>query len=238
MCYTVSIFSSTHVVETDIGAVFDDASEYMPYVHVSGFVHPRLPFVTNERPDALEVVEWGLIPRWTKSAEAAGELRDMTLNARAETIRTKPSFREAIVKRRGLLPVNGFVEWRHEGTIKHPYFVRMREAELFTLGCIWEDWTDRDSGELRRTFSIVTTEANGLMSWIHNAKQRMPAIITKGDRKTWLSDSDPEIIDHLLRPLEDGTLTAYPLSREMSRVKVNTDHPELLAAIGDTIVEP
>lgn len=237
MCFTVSIFASTHEIETDLGATFDDPGSYQPYFHVSAFTHPVLPVVTNERADAIELVQWGLIPRWVKDVQAANDLRDMTLNARSETIFQKPSFRDAIAKRRALLPVNGFVEWRTEGKVKLPHYVHMRDRSLFTMGCIWEDWTDTASGEHRRTFSIVTTEANGLLSWVHNAKQRMPLIITTADRQRWLEDADRESLTRLMRPLEGGVLEAVPLSRDMSRIKVNTDHKELLQGIADAIVD-
>lgn len=242
MCFTVSVFAQTHVIETDTGALFDAPEEYQPYYHVSGFVHPHLPVITNDRPDALQMFEWGLIPRWTKNAEAAEEISQLTLNARSETIFDKPSFRDAIVKRRALLPVTGFVEWQHEDKLKLPHLITVGAFDgnhpppIYTLGCIWEEWADKESGEVRRTFSIVTTQANTLMSFIHNNKQRMPVVIPKGDRMAWLQADDREIATRLMRPLEDGILKAYPISRAMSRIKVNTDDPSLLNPIGEAFV--
>jgi putative SOS response-associated peptidase YedK len=235
MCFTVSIFASTHVIETDTGALFESPEDYTPYFHVSGFVHPTLPFITNTESDRIGAFSWGLIPRWAKDEAAANELRSMTLNARRETVYSKPSFRDAIVKRRGLLPVNAFVEWRHDGKVKQPHLVRMSGSEIFTLGCIWEDWTNKESGELRRTFSIVTTDANLLMSYVHNTKQRMPVIVPRNDREAWLHADDRSIIEPLMRPLEDGALEAFPITREVSRIKVNPTEPQLLESVGETI---
>lgn len=235
MCFTVSVFASTHEIETALGAVFDDASAYQPYFHVSGFVHPDLPFVTNERPDAIEQLRWGLVPGWVKDREKADDLANKTLNARSETVFEKPSFRSAIVKRRGLLPVNGFVEWRHEDDVKIPHLITATDRAPFTLGCIWERWTDKASGEVLKTFSIVTTAANELMSYVHNNKQRMPVVIPAGDRASWLSNDDRQELARLMRPLDEGVLTASPLRRDVSRVKVNTDHAELLEPTGDPI---
>ncbi|MBU3740858.1 MAG: SOS response-associated peptidase [Candidatus Kapabacteria bacterium] len=237
MCFTVSIYAGTHVIETDVGAVFDDAEAYTPYYHVNGFVHPELPIIANERPDAIQMMSWGLVPRWTKNAAAADEIRTKTLNARAETLFEKPSFRDAAVKRRALLPVNGFVEWRHDGAIKQPYLVRSRDGHLLTLGCVWEEWTCRGTGEVRRTFSIITTEANALLSWVHNAKQRMPVIIPTSARAAWLADADRHDVMTLMRPLHDGHIEAAPLDRAVSRIKVNTDHPELLTPTGPALDE-
>ena len=240
MCYTVSIFASTHDIETDLGAVFDDAAAYQPYFHVSGFVHPSVPVVTNERPDSIDLFQWGLVPRWVKDRESADSIANKTLNARSETVFQKPSYRDAIVKRRGLLPVNGFIEWRHEDDIKIPHLVSRSgmplTGSIFTLGCIWEKWTDRESGEILRSLSILTTEANILMSYVHNNKTRMPVVIETADRRSWLESDDREEITRLMRPLEEGFLQAAPLSRDVSRVKVNETHATMLDSVGETII--
>lgn len=235
MCFTVSIFAQTHIIEGAVGLLFDDPEEYQPYFHVSGFIHPKLPLITGAEPEHITMTEWGLIPRWTKDEVKAKEIQGMTLNARCETVYEKPSFRDAIVKRRGLLPVNAFVEWRHDDNIKQPYLVRMLGSEIFTIGCIWEEWTNQASGELRRTFSVVTTGANLLMAHIHNVKQRMPVIIPATDRSAWLHADDRGFVEPLFRPLEDGLLEAFPITREASRIKRNNADAEFLEPIGDVI---
>lgn len=234
MCYTVSVFAQTHVIETDLGRLFEDASEFVPYVHVSGFAHPFLPIAAGE--SDLRLMQWGLVPRWTKTLEQAQEMQQRTLNARSETAFEKPSYRDAIRKRRGLLPVNGFIEWRHDGKLKIPHLVRLRDHEIFTLGCIWEEWIQPETGECRATFSILTTEANMLMSYVHNSAMRMPVVIPREDRPTWLFAEDREEIQPLMRPLEDGFLEAFPVTREVSRIRVNTNEPRLLEPVGEIIV--
>ncbi len=237
MCYTVSIFAGTHEIETDLGATFDDADAYQPYFNVSGFTHPELPMVTSERPDAIQILEWGLVPRWIKDFDAASDIANKTLNARSDTVFVKPSFKEAIVRRRSLLPVNGFVEWRHEKNSKQPFLVRGIHDALITLGCIFEEWTDKNSGEHKKTFSILTTDANELMSYIHNNKLRMPVVIDKADRSTWLSDIDRDEIERLMLPYAEHRLQAVPLGGKISRTPVNTDNPVLLKPIGTAIVD-
>lgn len=234
MCYTVSVFAQTHVIETDLGRLFDDASEFVPYVHVSGFAHPLLPIAAGD--DDLRMMQWGLVPRWTKTLEQAREMQSRTLNARSETVFEKPSYRDAIRKRRGLLPVSGFIEWHHDGKLKIPHLVRLRGHEIFTLGCIWEEWMEPDTGECRATFSILTTEANMLMSYVHNSAMRMPVVIPREDRPTWLFAEDREEIQPLMRPLEDGFLEAYPVTREVSSIRVNTNEPRLLEPVGEIVV--
>lgn len=237
MCYTVSIFANTHEIETDLGATFDDAEAYQPYFHVSGFTHPELPMVTSDRPDAIEMLQWGLIPRWVKDSASALDISGKTLNARSETVFEKVSFKNAIVARRSLLPVNGFVEWRHEGSVKKPFLVRGIGDALITLGCIFEEWTDKSSGEHRKTFSILTTDANELMSYVHNNKLRMPVVIDKADRNTWVANIDRQAIERLMRPFPEHRLQAIPLPREMSRIAINKDNPDLLKPIGNAIID-
>lgn len=91
------------------------------------------------------------------------------------------------------------------------------------------------SGELHRTFSIVTTDANVLMSHVHNAKQRMPVVIRAEDREQWLHADDREFVEPLMRPLEEGLLEAFPITREVSRIKINTREIELLEPVGETL---
>lgn len=238
MCFTVSIYAQTHVIETDVGAVFDASAVYEPYVHVSGYVFPTLPIVTNSKPQAIGMAQWGLIPRWATDVDAAHELRTMTLNARSETMFDKPSFRDAAFRRRGLLPVNGFLEWRTEGKVKQPYRIRKVDGSLFTLGILWEEWLDRSTGEVHRTFSIATTVANNLMAWVHNAKQRMPVVIERTDRQTWLFEDDKERLKRILGPLPDGALIAEPVSRSVAKVNVNVDDYQLLEPIAPGLVGP
>lgn len=237
MCFTISLYAQSYDIETDVGAVFDDTEAYTPFFHVNGFVHPNLPIIGNDRPDALQMMSWGLVPRWTKDAEAAKQIRAKTLNARGETIFEKPAFRDSAKRRRGLLPVDGFVEWRHDGAQKLPFLVRDHSHHMLTLGCLWEEWTDSISGEILRSFSIVTTQANELMSWVHNAKHRMPVIVPKAARAAWLEETDTEALSNIIRPLAAGILEALPLSRDMSRVKTNTQHHELIEGIGPPITE-
>lgn len=235
MCFTVSIFSNSHVVETSTGALFENVEEYQPYFHVSGFVHPVLPLVVNDHPKQLTMASWGLVPRWIATADDAVSYARNTLNARSETIFEKPSYRSAIRSRRALLPVDGFVEWRQDGRYKQPYFIRRANQEPMTLAAIWEDWIEKETGVVSRSFSIVTTRANTLLSFIHNNKQRMPVVITSAAREQWLLNDDSESIHNLLCPLADGDLEAFAVSTDLSKVKVNRHQSELLAPVGEVI---
>jgi len=238
MCFTVSIYAKTHSIETAVGATFDDDALYTPYVHVSGFVHPHLPVVANNAPTSLRFMSWGIVPAWARSAQAADEIRSKTLNARVETMFEKPSYRRAAAHHRGLLPIQGFIEWHQQGTVKIPYYVRHRYDKVFTLACLCEEWVDTDTGEIVPTFSIVTTPANGLMSWLHNGKMRMPLVVEPQDRINWLHNTSRADVQRLQCPLPDGVLQAHQLSRAVSKVKVNMADLDLLEPVGETLVDP
>ncbi|MGE5399034.1 MAG: SOS response-associated peptidase [Ignavibacteriales bacterium] len=213
MCYNISIKSYPMEMEDLFRARFEDSDEFVPYYHVSAFARPRIPVITNENPEVIQLLRWGFVPRWVKDEKQAAEISQKTLNARAETLFEKPSFREAIVQRRCLIPVNGFFEWKHENGKKYPYFIRLKDAPLFTLGGIWDEWINKGTGEIIKSFSIITTEANSMMAQIHNTKMRMPLILSRDSGMTWLKNSlkAPEIRD-LMKPFDEKKMEAYTVS--------------------------
>ena len=126
----------------------------------------------------------------------------------------KPSFRNAIWQRRCLVPADGFYEWREVDGKKYPYYIYLKSKEVFSFAGIWEEWIDHSTGEVWRTFSILTTEANALMAQIHNTKKRMPVILSREGETEWLRTglSREEIIA-LTKPLDDTLMSAHPISR-------------------------
>lgn len=178
--------------------------------HVNAFNFPVYPIIT-EAPE-VQALTWGLIPHWVSSSEEAKEIRSMTLNAKSETVFTKPSFRKSVFSRRCLVPSTGFFEWRHEGKNRIPYFIRLDEGEMFSMGGVFDRWVHPVTKASHSTFSILTTEANDMMAYIHNTKRRMPLIIAKEDEDKWLSSSlKEEEIKGLLLPYPSGKMTSYPV---------------------------
>ena len=135
--------------------------------------------VGHDGQPVMDELRWGLIPSWAKDVSAGVR----AINARAETIAEKPTFRDAFRKRRCLVPASGFYEWRRDGKTKTPYYFTSRKDPIVFAG-LWEQWTD--GAETIHSFTIITTEANGLMAPIHD---RMPVILQRGDWWTWL---DPD----------------------------------------------
>lgn len=196
------------------------------YYFVSGFEFPKLPVV---REKGIFLCQWGLIPNWTKDAARAIEIRSKTLNAVSETAFEKPSFKNAIAKQRCILPIDGFFEWQHIANRKIPYFVHSSQNDFLSIGCIYELWTDRATGEIFDTFSIITTPANEMMSKIHNTKLRMPLILLPEDEQKWIDTKlNNDQIKDLMRPLTDEYLRAYTVRDFINNSKNNRNQEFVL----------
>ncbi len=192
-------------------------NELPVFYFVSGFSHPELPVIKH---DGTSLFEWGLIPHWTKNAQYANEIKSKTLNAIGETVFEKPSFKSSIKSKRCLLGINGFFEWHTYNNKKYPFFIKSINNEMFSLGCIYDSWTDKNTGEVKNTFSIITTPANDLLGKIHNVKKRMPLIICKDDEPKWIDDKlNEKQINKLIKPNSELNLNAYPVSRFLNYSK-------------------
>lgn len=195
------------------------------YYLVSGYTHPKLPVFKNE---SVEISEWGLIPSFAANEEKANEIANMTLNARSDTIRQKPSFKNSIIRNRCILPIDGFYEWQHNGKNKQPYYIYPADETVFYLGCIFNKWVNKLTGEIRDTFSIITTDANPLMAEIHNSKKRMPLILSKNSIETWTDPkTDIALIDILMQPYSTELMSAYTISGDAGNPRINRNVPEI-----------
>jgi putative SOS response-associated peptidase YedK len=148
------------------------------------------------------------------------------INAKCETVRTLPTFRDAYRRRRCLLPVDGFFEWRaiKGQKAKQPFAIAMKDGSPFGLGGLWENWKDPASGEWIRTFAIIMTDANELVAEIHD---RMPLIIPPGDYARWLSDeADPA---DLMRRFPAEPMRIWPISTRVN--KPENDDPSIVEPI-------
>lgn len=192
---------------------------------VNAFSFPEYPIITSD--PEIQSYKWGLIPFWTKDEKQANEIKRMTLNARADTIFQKPSFREPIMKKRCIVPSTGYFEWRHEDGKKIPFYIYVKDEPIFSMAGVYDSWLDRSTGEVISTFSIITTEANELTGYIHNTKHRMPAILSLEDEERWLDlklgKSD---IEQLLIPFPADRMDAYVINNDF--LKKKADDPTIL----------
>ncbi|HZA78849.1 MAG TPA: SOS response-associated peptidase [Acidimicrobiales bacterium] len=174
----------------------------------------------------LDVLRWGLVPWWSKDARGAARM----INARAETLATKPAFREAFEKRRCIIPADGFYEWqRLDGKTKQPYFIRRTDGDPMAFAGVGAVWRTPDDRRLR-TCSIVTTKANDTVAALHD---RMPVILPPSAWDAWLdpASTDTTTLARLLVPAPAELVTAYRVSPAVNSVRNNG--PELIAEATD-----
>ncbi|QES88533.1 SOS response-associated peptidase [Rhizosphaericola mali] len=198
------------------------------FYHVSGFARPYLPTILNGDSKLIQPSRWKLLPFWVKTEEDAKKYAN-TLNAESESIFEKKSYAPYILKNRGLLLVDGFYEPHSIKGKKETenYYLTFPEHNIFSLGIVYAPWTDKETGEITNTFSIITTPANDLLTKIHNVKKRMPLIIPENKWNDWLTaDSKPEI-ENLMQPLEDGILEAKHVVRVTGMKGEDTNNAEI-----------
>ena len=171
----------------------------------------------------LVMLRWGLVPFWAKDPSIGNRM----INARAETVAEKPSYRNAYKHRRCIVLADGFYEWRKQGNTKTPYFISLESGQPFALAGLWEDWTDRDSGESLQTTTLITTDANDFMSQLHH---RMPVILEAATATDWLAGSNDLLddVDAMTPPLQ-----AWPVDRRVNNARNESE--ELIRAAGDIL---
>jgi len=164
--------------------------------------------IRQNQEDYLELFRWGLIPSWAKDPSIGNRM----INARAEGIGKKPSFRKPLKRTRCLVPADSFYEWKldENGRTKTPMRVVLKSHEPFAFAGLWDIWKDPKGKEIR-SFTIITTNANKLLRSIHD---RMPVILKKDDEEAWL-DHNEEVskLILMLNPLPDEKMEAYPVSK-------------------------
>lgn len=185
-----------------------------PVYHATAFAHPVWPVITSGNPDQLQFFKWGLIPFFIKDRDSAMKIWNQTANCIGEEAFEKPSFRESIKKRRCLIPVTGFFEWRHEGKNKFPHYIYSAEQQIMSIAGLYDRWVDKATGEIFDTFSVITCKANKLLSYIHNSKERMPLILPREREADWLDLSlSKEDVQAMVQPLSDVHLKAHTVSK-------------------------
>ncbi len=196
--------------------VFDDSYLAPSYNVAPQSFQPvvRLNRDTGDR--ELAIMRWGFVPFWSNDTKIAYS----TINARAESIATSPTFREAMKRRRCLVPADWFYEWQKiDAKNKQPYAIGMRDDSLFAFAGLWDRWIDKATNQSLETYTIITTDANELMQTLHT---RMPVILSPGDYNRWLDPGEPERLPvDLLRPHESNGMKAWKVSGRVGNVRNN-----------------
>ena len=173
MCYNLSLLNPAFSKHFESLLTFNETYKTEPVYYKNAFALPTHPVITNTLPVCIQEYTWGLIPFWVKSETDAESIRMKTMNARADTIFEKPSYRDAIIQRRCLIPADGFFEWRYFKGKKYPYYIQMKNHQVFSIAGIWDVWENPNSKEKEHTFSVITCKANPLLEKIHNKKKQI-----------------------------------------------------------------
>ncbi len=228
MCFTVNVNIVREELEERYGAELIDHDKYRPSFYYHAYSLPHMPVVCSDEPSRIRLLRWGLVPSWVGDESEAKEIMMKTFNARSETVSSKPAFRESFSSRRCLVPVRGFFEWQHVGGRKIPWYITLRDEEIFSLAGIWDSWT-MQGGITLETFSVVTTRANELMEEIHNTKKRMPVILPSTTEKLWLNEAEPgDALTALMEPVASETLRAHTISPLITNARADRNRAELI----------
>lgn len=171
----------------------------------------------------FSLLRWGLVPFWAKDPSIGNRM----INARAETVAEKPSFRAAYRNRRCLILADGFYEWRKEADGKTPYFISLENGEPFAFAGLWEDWQAKDSDESMQSTAIITTAANEFMSQLHH---RMPVVLQQDAADRWMS-GDEQILSEAVE--SSPAFKAWPVDRRVNNAR--NEGEDLVEAAGKTL---
>ncbi|KLU55179.1 hypothetical protein EL84_24240 [Paenibacillus sp. VT-400] len=223
MCGRFTITDPIEAIMDRYYASIADGFEYKPNYNAAPMQY--IPTIIGSKDgNRLGSLRWGLVPVWAKDDKIGNKM----INARAETLTEKTSFKRLISSKRCIIPTNGFYEWRKEGSTKQPMRILMKDDRLFSLAGLYDTWTDPDGKKLS-TCTIITTEPNSLMENIHN---RMPVILRSEDEAEWLGrdNDDVQSLLGLLKPYHASEMRAYEVPKEVGNVRNNNEG--LLKEIG------
>ena len=212
-------FSRYTPLENLAGRFQASVRDHLPPSYNIAPSQPVLALRRHEGARELVALRWGLVPGWSRGPDS----RYSMINARAETLASKPAYRDAYRRRRCLILADGFYEWqRRDRGARQPFHLHLPDHQPFAFAGLWEHW--EGDGQIIDSCTIVTTDANAVVAPIHD---RMPVILEGGDAECWLAADAPDERQALLRPLPDQRLRAYPVSTHVN--KPAHDDPDCLA---------
>ena len=216
MCGRSSLTKTEKQIEERFDATFysEDLERYNPLPNFNVAPTHMCPLITNEDPEHLQYFRWGLIPFWAKDIKIGYKM----INARIETVNTKSAFKNALQKRRCIVPFDGFYEWKKTPNGKVPHRIKLKDDGIFCIAGLWEKWKSPE-GENIHSFTLITQEPNETLAPIHD---RMPAMLLPEQEKLWLDKDMPtEDALALINPYPDDLLVAYPVDKRVGKVSEN-----------------
>ena len=218
MCGRSSLTVTEKELEKRFNATFysDDLERYNPLPNFNVAPTHMHPVMTNLDQDHLQFFRWGLIPFWAKDKKVGYKM----INARKETLLEKSTFKNAVNKKRCIVPFDGFYEWKKTEDGKQPYRIVTTDTEIFSVAGLWERWKSPEHEDIY-SFTLITQEPNELMADIHN---RMPAILRPDQERDWLDMNIPsEDAIQMLQPYPSELMNAYPVAKRVGNVRENDE---------------
>lgn len=221
MCGRFAFYSPSEAAVALFGA--SGSAEVQPRYNIAPTQYVAAIRSGESQERELVMLRWGLVPFWAKDPSISNRM----INARAETVAEKPSYRNAYKHRRCLVLADGFYEWHKAGDVKTPYFISLASGAPFALAGLWENWTDKESGESLQTTTLITTAANDFMTPLHH---RMPVILEATTAGEWLAGSN-ELLDDVAA--STPALQAWPVDRRVNNAR--NEGEDLVLAAGDIL---
>ncbi len=192
----------------------EDLEKYNPLPNYNVAPTHVMPVIADKDPEHFLPMRWGLIPFWAKDHRLGYKM----INARVETITEKSAFKQAVVKRRCLIPMDGYYEWKKSASGKIPYRIQVTDQEIFSMAGVWENWKSPE-GEWIQSYTIITQPSSSSIAEIHD---RMPAILPRAVENDWL-DVDLPVEDalSLIAPYPDELLRFYAVGNRVGKVSEN-----------------
>ncbi len=217
---------------TDIGSIFsrfgviiskDINKKITPHYNIAPTQKIPVIYKDKNQENRIEFMRWGLVPYWAKDPKIGHKM----INARAETLAQKPSFKHLLKSKRCLVPSSGFYEWKRIDKRKVPYYIGIKNSKIFSFAGLYDNWKDSVGNELK-TFTIITTNSNNTLKPIHN---RMPVILEREFEEDWLDvkTHDFDSLKQMLKPYPDDKMIAYAVSTEVNNP--SNDNPELIRKV-------
>ena len=217
---------------TDIDSIFsrfgviiskDINKKITPHYNIAPTQKIPVIYKNKNQENKIEFMKWGLVPFWAKDPKIGYKM----INARAETLTQKPSFKHLLKSKRCLVPSSGFYEWKRIDKRKIPYYIGIKNSKIFSFAGLYDNWKDSVGNELK-TFTIITTNSNNTLKPIHN---RMPVILEREFEEDWLDvkTHDFDSLKQMLKPYPDDKMIAYAVSTEVNNP--SNDNPELIRKV-------
>lgn len=214
MCGRFAFYSPTEATAALFGVAAAPAVEPRFNIAPSQYIAAIRESDSADKPTReLAMFRWGLVPFWAKDPAIGNRM----INARAETVAEKPSFRAAYRQRRCLVLADGFYEWKKEGEGKTPYFISLQSGEPFAFAGLWETWRGKEAEETVQSATIITTAANDFMATVHH---RMPVVLQADTAERWLAGDKQLIADVAAN---SPAFRAWPVAKRVNNARNEGD---------------